>query len=116
MRGDLTAPERIDVLLDQGSRVPFGTLFHSDNLSQADETFGHGELDGFGKVDGRWVAYLASDPRVKGGRVHGRGELRGELARCLRSGRSKGLTQGRVGLSSGGNCRLGHYQRSAGGG
>jgi acetyl-CoA carboxylase carboxyltransferase component len=66
-RGLLTAPERLELLLDPGSRVPFGTLFHSDNLSQADETFGDGELDGFGTIDGRWVAYFASDPRVKGG-------------------------------------------------
>jgi len=66
-RGLLTAPERLELLLDPGSRVPFGTLFHSDDLSRADETFGDGELEGFGTIDGRWVAYFASDPRVKGG-------------------------------------------------
>lgn len=65
-RGSLTAPERLDLLLDPGSQVPFGRLFHSSDLSQADVTYGEGELDGFGTIGGRWVAYFASDPRVKG--------------------------------------------------
>jgi acetyl-CoA carboxylase carboxyltransferase component len=65
-RGLLTAPERIERLLDPGSQVKFGTLFHSDDIEQADDTYGDGELCGFGTIDGRWVAYYASDPRVKG--------------------------------------------------
>lgn len=65
-RGSLTAPERLDALLDPGSDVHFGSLFHSDDLAAAEETFGDGELCGFGRIDGRWVAYFASDPRVKG--------------------------------------------------
>ena len=65
-RGLLTAPERVELLLDPGSHVKFGSLFHSDELGRAEETYGDGDLCGFGTVDGRWVAYFASDPRVKG--------------------------------------------------
>jgi acetyl-CoA carboxylase carboxyltransferase component len=46
--------------------VPFGRLTHADDPRRADETFGDGELCGFGKVEGRWISYFASDPRVKG--------------------------------------------------
>ena len=66
-RGFLTAPERLDLLLDTHTQVPFGSLVHGDDLSRAEETFGDGEQCGFGKVEGRWVAYAATDPRVKGG-------------------------------------------------
>jgi acetyl-CoA carboxylase carboxyltransferase component len=65
-RGLLTAPERIELLLDPGSLVKFGTLFHSDELARAEETYGDGDQCGFGTIDGRWVAYFASDSRVKG--------------------------------------------------
>jgi acetyl-CoA carboxylase carboxyltransferase component len=82
-RGHLTAPERLELLLDPGSRVPFGTLFHGADLSRADETFGDGELDGFGTIDGRWVAYFASDPRVKGGSGGPAGLLHAESFRNI---------------------------------
>lgn len=65
-RGLLTPPERLALLLDRGSEMHFGTLFHSDDLSVAEQTFGDGEQCGFGTIDGRPVAYFASDPRVKG--------------------------------------------------
>ncbi len=65
-RGLLTAPERVALLLDPGTDVPFGRLTHADDPRRADETFGDGELCGFGRVDGRWISYFASDPRVKG--------------------------------------------------
>jgi acetyl-CoA carboxylase carboxyltransferase component len=64
--GRLTAPERVAALLDPGTDVPFGPLLHADDLTQIERTYGDGELAGFGKIDGRWVAYFASDPRVKG--------------------------------------------------
>jgi acetyl-CoA carboxylase carboxyltransferase component len=65
-RGLLTALERVDLLLDPGSHVEFGPLVHADDLATAEQTFGDGELAGFGTIDGRWVAYFASDARVKG--------------------------------------------------
>lgn len=64
--GRQTAPKRLERLLDPGSHVHFGSLFHCDDPARADDTYGDGELCGFGRIDGRWVAYFASDPRVKG--------------------------------------------------
>lgn len=66
-RGLLTAPERIAHLLDPGTDVPFGALVHGDDPATAAQTYGDGELVGFGRIEGRWVAYFATDPRVKGG-------------------------------------------------
>jgi acetyl-CoA carboxylase carboxyltransferase component len=65
-RGLLTPYERIDLLLDPGTNLEFGTLVHSDALEDAERTLGDGELAGFGEIGGRPVAYLCADPRVKG--------------------------------------------------
>ena len=65
-RGQLTARERLDLLLDPGSRLEFGPFVHSGVPGEEDRTFGDGSLVGFGEIDGRAVAYTASDATVKG--------------------------------------------------
>jgi acetyl-CoA carboxylase carboxyltransferase component len=65
-RGLLTAPERVHRLLDSGTDIPFGPLVHADTTENVEATYGDGELAGFGRIEGRWVAYFASDARVKG--------------------------------------------------
>jgi acetyl-CoA carboxylase carboxyltransferase component len=65
-RGLLTARERVELLLDPGSETPFGPLVHSGVPGEEDRTMGDGQLLGFGRVDGRWVAYEASDATIKG--------------------------------------------------
>jgi acetyl-CoA carboxylase carboxyltransferase component len=63
----LTAQERIDLLLDPGSQTGFGMFAHSPDLSEAERTAGNGSLMGFGTIDGRPVAYSATDATIKGG-------------------------------------------------
>ncbi|MFN0094970.1 MAG: acyl-CoA carboxylase subunit beta [Dehalococcoidia bacterium] len=66
-RGLLTARERVELLLDPGSQFEFGSLVHSDEPGAADRTYGDGRLVGFGRIEGRRVAYSAGDSTIKGG-------------------------------------------------
>ena len=69
-RGRLTARERIEQLLDDGSFQELGALAtHSvSDFGLADQRFpGDGIVTGFGKVDGRRVAVFAHDFTVLGG-------------------------------------------------
>ncbi len=65
-RGFLTARERLDLLLDPGSEIEFGRLVHSGIPGEEERTLGDGRLVGFGSIDGRPVAYGASDATIKG--------------------------------------------------
>ena len=65
-RGFLTARERLAVLLDPGSEIEFGRLVHSGIPGEEERTLGDGRLVGFGAIDGRPVAYVASDATIKG--------------------------------------------------
>lgn len=58
-RGLLTALERMEMLLDPGTIVPFAPLVHSGFPGEEDRTIGDGMLMGFGRIDGRWVASSA---------------------------------------------------------
>ncbi len=60
-RGFLTVGERLELLIDPGSRRDFAPLVHSDEPSMADLTLGGGEWLGFASIDGRSVAYQAGD-------------------------------------------------------
>jgi acetyl-CoA carboxylase carboxyltransferase component len=69
-RGRLTARERIEQLLDDGSFQELGALAtHSvSDFGLAEQRFpGDGIVTGFGKVDGRRVAVFAHDFTVLGG-------------------------------------------------
>ena len=69
-KGKLTARERIDLLLDQGSFEEIGQLVthRSDNFGMADQRIpGDGVVTGTGLIDGRPVAVFSQDFTVFGG-------------------------------------------------
>jgi acetyl-CoA carboxylase carboxyltransferase component len=69
-RGKLTARERIDALLDDGSFQELGRLatHNFSDFGMADKKFpGDGVVSGFGKIDGRRVAVYAQDFTILGG-------------------------------------------------
>src|SRR5467141_4704831 len=59
----LTARERLDLLLDQGSFVEDGLFANV----LAEELPADGVVTGLGTIDGRQVAVMANDPTVKAG-------------------------------------------------
>jgi propionyl-CoA carboxylase beta chain len=77
-RGKLTARERIDLLLDEGSFTELDALarHRSTNFGlDADRPYGDGVVTGYGTVDGRPVAVFSQDFTVFGGAL---GEVHGE--------------------------------------
>lgn len=69
-RGQLTARERLSILLDEGSFQELGALATHQNtdFGMAERRFpGDGVITGFGKVHGRRVAVYAQDFTVLGG-------------------------------------------------
>ncbi|MDR1431450.1 MAG: acyl-CoA carboxylase subunit beta [Propionibacteriaceae bacterium] len=69
-RGQLTARERLSVLLDEGSFQEFGGLapHNTTDFQMADKRYpGDGVVTGFGKINGRRVAVYAQDFTVLGG-------------------------------------------------
>ena len=73
-KGSLTARERINLLVDEGTFREIGALIshrdHADN-----EPFGDGVVCGYGTVDGRTVYVYAQDFTVQGGSL---GEMHAE--------------------------------------
>jgi acetyl-CoA carboxylase carboxyltransferase component len=77
-KGKLTARERIDALLDEGSFQELNGLMvnrHSDFGLDKDKTPGDGVVAGFGKINGRRVCVYAQDFTVMGGSF---GEVAGQ--------------------------------------
>ncbi len=77
-RGKMTARERIDALLDDGSFIEMDELarHRSTNFGLADQRpYGDGVVTGYGTVDGRPVCVFAQDFTVFGGSL---GEVFGE--------------------------------------
>jgi propionyl-CoA carboxylase beta chain len=77
-RGKLTARERIDLLLDEGSFVELDELArHRSTLfgQEHNRPYGDGVVTGYGTVDGRQVCLFAQDFTVFGGSL---GEVFGE--------------------------------------
>ena len=101
-RGFLTARERVHLLLDPGTAVPFGPLVNSGVPGEEHRTMGDGHLMGFGKVDGRWVAYSASDATIKRASGGAGSMRRGGAFERIVSG--AGLPQ--IGLMQGGGARI----------
>ncbi|MEQ8194812.1 MAG: carboxyl transferase domain-containing protein [Rhodospirillales bacterium] len=66
-RGELNARERIDKLLDPGTFVESG-LFGTSGVYPQDaaQTPTDGKITGYGKIDGRDVAFVVNDFTVKG--------------------------------------------------
>ncbi len=77
-KGKLTARERIDLLLDDGSFIEMDELarHRSTNFGlEAERPYGDGVVTGYGTVDGRPVCVFAQDFTVFGGSL---GEVFGE--------------------------------------
>ena len=69
-KGKLTARERVDLLLDEGSFQEIGQLVthRSDNFGLADQKFlGDGVVTGYGTIDARLVYVFSQDFTVLGG-------------------------------------------------
>src|SRR5438552_997214 len=69
-KGKLTARERVDLLVDEGSFVEldaFVAARRSENVSDEEQVLGDGVVTGFGRVDGRLVYVFSQDFTVFGG-------------------------------------------------
>jgi acetyl-CoA carboxylase carboxyltransferase component len=66
-RGKLTARERVDYLLDDGSFVELDLLARSRNAELDERPFTDGVITGWGTIDGRKVFLFAQDFTVFGG-------------------------------------------------
>ena len=104
-KGKLTARERIDLLLDQGSFEEIGQLVthRSDNFGMADQRIpGDGVVTGTGLIDGRPVAVFSQDFTVFGGSLseeHAR-----KIARLMDTAMRLGIPV--VGLNDSGGARI----------
>src|SRR5438876_9044145 len=65
-RGQLSAQERLDALLDPGSFIELGLLGASAFEADAETTPRDGKLAGFAKIDGRDVGVVVNDFTTKG--------------------------------------------------
>lgn len=82
-QGKLTARERIDQLLDQGTFVEVSMLAQhqcTDFGMEKNRPWGDGVITGYGKVDGRIVFVYAQDFTVMGGSV---GQVHGQKIAAL---------------------------------
>ena len=69
-KGKLTARERIDLLVDEGSFVEldaFVAARPSEHVSDEEQVLGDGVVTGFGRIDGRLVYVFSQDFTVFGG-------------------------------------------------
>ncbi|MEP6560886.1 MAG: acyl-CoA carboxylase subunit beta, partial [Nakamurella sp.] len=104
-RGKLTARERIDLLLDEGSFVEFDSFarHRATNFGLAENRpYGDGVVSGYGTVDGRDICVFSQDVGVFGGSL---GEVYGEkIVKVL----DFALATGRpvVGINEGGGARI----------
>jgi len=66
-KGKLTARERLELLLDEGSFQEMGRFVQSRVPGSATDVLGDGVVTGFGAIDGRPVAVFSQDFTVAGG-------------------------------------------------
>jgi propionyl-CoA carboxylase beta chain len=104
-RGKLTARERIDLLLDEGSFTEFDELARHrahDFGMQANRPYGDGVVTGYGTVDGRPVCVFSQDFTVFGGSL---GEVYGEkIVKIMDHAMKTGCPV--VGINDGGGARI----------
>jgi propionyl-CoA carboxylase beta chain len=104
-KGKLTARERVDLLLDEGSFLEFDELArhraHDFGIA-ANRPYGDGVVTGIGTVDGRPVAVYSEDFTVFGGSL---GEVYGEkIVKVMDHAMKTGCPV--VGISDGGGARI----------
>ncbi len=68
-KGKLTARERIEYLLDEGSFMEIGVFVTHRNPDVKQKYYGDGVIAGFGTIDGRPVGIFAHDFTVIGGTI-----------------------------------------------
>jgi propionyl-CoA carboxylase beta chain len=104
-KGKLTARERIDLLLDEGSFQEINGLMvnrHTDFGLDKDKILGDGIVAGFGKINGRRVCVYAQDFTVMGGSF---GEVAGQkVSRILDLAMEAGVPV--IGINDGGGARI----------
>jgi propionyl-CoA carboxylase beta chain len=104
-KGKLTARERIDLLLDEGSFVEFDELArhraHDFGIAR-NRPYGDGVVTGIGLVDGRPVAVYSHDFTVFGGSL---GEVYGEkIVKVMDHAMKTGCPV--IGINDGGGARI----------
>ncbi|MDW7674185.1 MAG: carboxyl transferase domain-containing protein [Bacillota bacterium] len=62
-KGQLTAYERIDYLVEQGTWAPLHTLYNPGENEEGCT----GIIDGLGKIEGRWAVIMAFDNKIMAG-------------------------------------------------
>lgn len=97
--GWLNARERIDRLLDAGSMIESGLFATSLNLPDIEATPCDGKIAGFGRIDGRDVAFVVNDFTVKGA-SSGATNMK-KIAHMKRASSERGLPLIFLGESSG---------------
>ena len=103
-RGKMTARERIDYLLDEGSFQELDMLARSrmPGLTDEQRPYTDGVVTGFGTIDGRRVCVFSQDPTVNGGSL---GEVFGEkVHKVMDLAASIGVPM--IGINDGGGARV----------
>jgi acetyl-CoA carboxylase carboxyltransferase component len=103
-RGKMTARERIEYLLDEGSFQELDMLARSRaaGLSEDKRPYTDGVITGFGTVDGRRICLFSQDATVNGGSL---GEVFGEkIHKVMDLAASLGVPV--VGINDGGGARV----------
>lgn len=103
-KGKLTARERIELLVDEGSFVELNPFIEhrAGNLGLLEEAPGEGVVTGYGKIDGRPIYLFAQDFTVFGGAL---GEMHGKkIAHVMDLAAKTGVPF--VGLNDSGGARI----------
>ncbi len=104
-KGKMTARERIDALLDEGSFQEINGLMssrHTDFGLDKEKVPGDGIVAGFGKINGRRVCVYAQDFTIMGGSF---GEVAGQkVCRIMDLAMDAGVPV--IGLNDGGGARI----------
>ncbi|MGH9088008.1 MAG: acyl-CoA carboxylase subunit beta [Acidimicrobiales bacterium] len=103
-RGKMTARERIDYLLDEGSFQELDMLARSrmPGLTDDQRPYTDGVVTGFGTIDGRRICIFSQDPTVNGGSL---GEVFGEkIHKVMDLAASIGVPM--IGINDGGGARV----------
>ncbi|MBO0692903.1 MAG: acyl-CoA carboxylase subunit beta [Acidimicrobiaceae bacterium] len=103
-RGKMTARERIDYLLDEGSFQEMDILARTRAPGVSDEKrpYTDGVITGFGRIDGRRVCVFSQDFTVNGGSL---GEVFGEkVHKVMDLASSLGVPM--IGINDGGGARV----------
>jgi acetyl-CoA carboxylase carboxyltransferase component len=101
-RGKLTARERVDYLLDDGSFEELDLFARARSADLASKPFTDGVITGFGTIDGRKVCIFSQDFTVMGGAL---GEVYGEkIHKVMDLAEKVGVPV--IGLNDGGGARI----------